>query len=149
MSLDSKQINGYVYDHGDLTATMDGEEYDDFKEVKYSTKREIGKHRGSSAYARGRTRGTVDFEGSVTMLKSVADAIIKKRGPGWMEKEFDLSCVYGQDGQELTKDELIGCTVIGEENSTSEGAEALMITWNLDIKAILRNGQPPMKGMKL
>jgi hypothetical protein len=44
--------------------------YADVKEIKYTSTREIAKRRGTSPFARGRTRGTLDFEGSMVMYKS-------------------------------------------------------------------------------
>lgn len=148
MSAESKLINDYVYDHGDLTVKWGGKLYDDIKELKYSTKREIGKFRGTSPLARGRTRGTLDFEGSMVVLRSTLDTLIAERGDGWMEEEFDVTATYGNDGQPLVTDELIGCTVIGVENSSSEGADPNEVTLNLDIKGIKYNGKVPMKGLK-
>lgn len=149
MSAESRLINGYIYDHGDLTVKWGGKQYDDVKELKYSAKREIGKFRGTSPLARGRTRGTIDFEGSMVVLRSTLDQMIAERGEGWMEFEFDVVATYGNDGQPLVTDELIGCTIIGVENSSSEGADANEVTLNLDIKAINYAGQAPMKGMKI
>ena len=149
MSAESKLINGYIYDHGDLTVKWGGKQYDDVKELKYSTKREIGKFRGNSPVARGRTRGTIDFEGSIVILRSTFDQIVAERGDGWMEDEFDTTATYGNDGQPLVTDELVGCTVIGVENSSSEGADPNEVTLNLDIKSIKYGGKSPMKGMKI
>lgn len=148
MSADSKIINGYIYDHGDLTLKVDGEEIPDVKEIKYSSKREVGKFRGTSPMARGRTRGTIDFEGSMVLLRQTLDALIAKWGDGWMEKEFDITSTFGNDGQPLTTDILISCTIISDEISSSEGADPNEVSVGLDIKCIKRNGKNAMKGMK-
>lgn len=149
MSAESKLINGYVYDHGDLTMKVDGKEIPDVKELKYSTKREIGKFRGTSPIARGRTRGTADFEGSMVLLRSTFDQLIEQWGNGWMEKEFDIVATYGNDGQPLVTDTLLGCTIVSDEITSSEGADANEVSIGLDVKGILRNGKAPMKGMKI
>ena len=149
MSSESKLINGYIYDHGDLTVKWGGKQYDDVKELKYSTKREVGKFRGTSPMARGRTRGTIDFEGSIVILRSIFDQIVAERGDGWIESEFDITATYGNDGQPLVTDELIGCTVIGVENSSSDGADPNEVTLNLDIKSVKYGGKVSMKGMKV
>jgi hypothetical protein len=148
MSAESKMINGYVYDHGDLTLKFDGKQIDDVQEVKYSTKREIGKFRGTSPLARGRTRGTLDFEGSMVMLRSTLDVLIAEWGDGWMEKEFTVTATFGNDGQPLVTDTLVGCTILSDEISSAEGADPNLVSVGLDIKGILRNGKAPMKGMK-
>lgn len=148
MSADSKLINGYIYDHGDLTIKVDGKQIDDIKEIKYSTKREVGKFRGTSPVARGRTRGTVDFEGSMVMLRSTLDALIAEWGDGWMEKEFDITATFGNDGQPLNTDTLIRCCIISDEISSSEGADPNEVSVGLDILNIKRNGKNALKGMK-
>lgn len=85
----------------------------------------------------------------MVVLRSTLDQIVAERGDGWMEEEFDITATYGNDDQALVTDELIGCTILGVENSSAEGADPNEVTLNLDIKAIKYNGKSPMKGMKI
>lgn len=146
---DSAIINGYQTDHGTTTIKIGEKTYDGLvKELKYSSKREIGKLRGTSPLARGRTRGIVDFEGSMVLWKYGFDMLVADLGDGWMEAQFDIIVSYGDDDQPITVDTLVSCTILSDEGGTSEGADPHEVSLSLDIKVIKRNGKIPMKGIK-
>jgi hypothetical protein len=143
-------IRGRLYDHGKVEIRLNGKTYELVKEIKYKSTREIGKARGTSPLRRGKTRGTIDFEGSIVLYKSPDggfDQIVEDFGPGWMEKEFDIIVTYGDDGDPITVDELLGCEFLTDEGGTSEGSDPAEVSLDLDISSILRNGKPPLKGM--
>lgn len=148
MSATSVLIQDEVYDHGDLTFKLDGTEEVNIKELKYSAKREVGKFRGTSPMARGRGRGTIDFEASIVILKSAFDRLVEIWGDGWMERVFNAGGVYGQDGQKLSTVLLSECTIISHEEGTSEGSDVAVVSLGLDVMGIKINGKVPMKGMK-
>jgi|GEM_PF-2975386 len=148
--VESTTINGYQYDHGDCTFKVRGKEYSGgVKEIKYTSKREIGSFRGASPRRRGRTRGTIDFEGSIVLWKYMFDLLVQDFGPGWMEEVFDIVVSYGQDDQPLTIDTLVEVTFNNVETGTSEGADPIEVSLGLDLMNILYGGTPTMKGMKL
>jgi hypothetical protein len=150
MAAESTLINGYQYDHADLTFKINGKNYEGgVKEIKYKTNREVGKLRGASPIARGRTRGTVDFEASIVLWKFMADQLIKDFGPGWMEKIFDIVVEYGNDDQPVTVDTLVQCTFLSKESGSSEGSDPNEVSFGLDPMMILDNGVAPMKGIKV
>lgn len=148
-------INGYQYDFGSITvkATLPSgvqKVYTEWKEIKYGFKRENKKRRGTSPFARGRTRGTVDFDGSGTMYRSGPggfDDLVRDLGPGWAEAELEITVIYGNDGQDLTTDTLSRVQIMEAEAGGSEGSDDLEIPLTLDPMGILFNGQPPLAGM--
>jgi hypothetical protein len=148
-------INKCQYSYGDITITVtlpDGttKTYADVKEIKYTATREIAKRRGTSPFARGRTRGTLDFEGSMVMYKSGPsgfDQFVADLGDGWMEAEVDITVTYGNDDQAVTTDILRRVTFLKDEGGGAEGADDMEVSLDLDIVIIERNGKKPMKGM--
>lgn len=148
-------INKCMYDFGSVTITITlpsgaTKTYADIKEIKYTATREIAKRRGTSPFARGRTRGTIDFEGSMVMYKSGPtgfDQMVADFGDGWMEAVFDITVTYGNDDQTITTDLLRSVTFLKDEGGGAEGADDMEVSLDLDIMSIDHGSKKPMKGM--
>lgn len=117
------------------------EDIDYFTAIDFTASRAIGQARGAGARKYGRTRGPMDFVGSVSL---------------WAEKYFELKAAkeafgdrivdYVVNVQELPGSlitvELIGCLETEGSVSWSQGEDLLMITTPLDIMEINVNGKP-------
>lgn len=147
-------INGQQYDFGTITVKVtlpNGTQktYTEWKDIKYKFTREVKKSRGTSPFARRRTRGTIDFEASGTMYRSGPggfDELVNDLGDGFAEAEVEIVVVYGNDGQQLTTDTLTSVIMLEAEVGGSEGSDDLEVPLTLDPMAILFNGKLPMKG---
>ena len=148
-------VNGHQFDFGQITVKVTlpsgvQKVYTEWKEIKYGFKRENKKSRGTSPFARRRTRGTIDFQASGTMYRSGPggfDELIHDLGPGWAEAELEITVVYGNDGDDLKTDTLTRVQIMEAESGGSEGADDLEIPLTLDPMAILFDGEPPLAGM--
>jgi len=88
----------------------------------------------------GRTRGQYDANGSLEMYLAEANALVAKLGAGYKEKVFDVVVNFAEDGLDPIKHELIGCRIVTEDDSFTNGSDALSVKFDLDIMKILRNG---------
>jgi hypothetical protein len=136
-----KIVNGVAYDWGCMTIKVDGQDYEGlFKEISYNAKRTRGKQMGTSPKVRRYTRGTIEFDGSMTWYREGLDAYIDKQGPGWMEKKVTIAVSYGNAGQPIRTDTLDGVDFNSDENSGKEGADSVEVKTALNILDIKKNG---------
>ncbi len=142
-------INGHRYEFASIELNINGSLLSGFKDLSYSDSLDPAKIRGNSPQVIGRTKGTYDAEGSLTVYKEEwADILLKlSLGGGYMEVPFIISVVTSESIRVQT-DILSGCRIKKVEDSHSEGNEALVVKLDLDIMVITRNGKVPFVGMK-
>jgi hypothetical protein len=141
---------------GSQSGPSSGLDVIEFNAISYSQRLTPEFVRGAHAQPVGRTRGLYEAGGSITLYKAAAAALIKHLGPGYMEREFDLTLSYGNQprgfdsgpgsgsafGNDLVlvTDELLGCRIKNDANSHSVGARALESRLELSIMRLKLNG---------
>ena len=139
-------INGTRHEWSSVEIKVAGQIYLGVKEIKYSDKLEPNKLRGTHAEAIGRTRGEYNAEdGSVVMYLQEANALRQALGPGYKEVPFDIVVSYSDEGVDTIQDEIIGCRIKGDEGGGSQGADALVVTFALDVMKVRWNGIESLK----
>lgn len=143
-------INGVRYDFSSIELTINGLTYSAVQEISYTHELQPGILRGTRPGKLGRTRGQYDANGSLVMYKSDYQqfiTLLQATNPltGYMEKNFLVTVIYEEIGSgELITDVLQGCRIVSEENSHSEGSDALQVTAQLDIMQVIPNGMTPI-----
>ncbi len=136
-------INGFRYSWSSIEVNIGGVGIvnDSISELSYSETIERTKLKKSgSPLNNGRTRGTYDAEGSITMAKDKFQEMIAKLGDGWGEKEFEISVSYRDTNNPLTNDVLEACLFDGADVSASEGSDPVMVTLALNVNRLKLNG---------
>lgn len=140
-------INRKYHDYSALEARVNGKPILlGLESISYSHRLEPTKVRGTRARPLGRTLGEYDAEGSITLYKRDADILRKELGLGYMEKEFMLTVSYAHldAGTPMEIDVLKGCRIMSEEDSHSQGTDALRTTFELSVMGIVKNGREPL-----
>jgi hypothetical protein len=138
-------VNGKRYDFSSITLQLPNGKMLGFKEVTYSVKLEPGEVRGAHPQILGRTRGNYTAEGSLTVFRQEADEIRTALGDGYMEKEFDITVTYGEDGQPTVTDILKACRIVNDDASRSQGQDPLEEKLDLSILSVRKNGKHALK----
>jgi hypothetical protein len=161
----NQTVNGQAATGGSLDIV-------EFNSISYDHKLEPEFVRGAHAQPLGRTRGNYEASGSITLYKAAAAALIKGLGPGYLEKEFDLTVTYGNQpatvdagaptvggvisgiasagfgaAMGMVTDELIGCRIRNDGNSHSQGGKALEVKLDLTIMQVRPNGTSALSSM--
>lgn len=110
------------------------------KSINYSRTRGRGLVRGNHADPIAKTRGENEYSGSVEMALAEYRLLIAEIGPGYGDKIFTTLVTYGETGFETVTDELIGCTIDGDDASNSQGSDPLMRKIELAPLKILMGG---------
>lgn len=148
MAKDIPFINGNQYGWSSIGLGIDGADEEGFTAISYTASQEIGKARGKGHRKHGRTKGESDSEGSFSLRKKQANALIKKLGPGFMtgKKDFPITVSYAETGDsEIITDELQGCRIINVEDAREPGTDALVTVFQLDIGRIIYDGIDPQE----
>jgi hypothetical protein len=141
-------INGNYHDYSCLRIRANGKEYVGILEISYSHKLEPGSANGTQAQRLGRTRGKYEAEASFTMLKRHAEEFKQGLGDGYMEKPFDVLCDYADDSGPLITDLCRSCRIKNEEDSHSDGSDALKTKFDLDVMYLKKGGLKPLANLK-
>lgn len=134
-------VNGVRYEWSSAEIKLNGLTFLGIKEVAYNHKLEPSKVYGVHPQPIGRTRGVYSAEGSVTMYLSEANQLIESLGDGYMEQNFDMVVTYAEIDQDSITDEIIGCRIKSDDSSLSQGADALVKKFDLDVMFLIRNGR--------
>lgn len=138
------RIKGHYYDYSCVEIAVDGGLQPRITEINYSQKLDPGILRGTSAMMQGRTRGTYETSGSLTIYKEdyefMKPALAAKGGGGFMLAVFDISVVFSATGMPQNEDQLMGCRITNEEYGFQSGNDPLMVKLELSIMKILTNG---------
>ncbi len=118
-----------------------------FTDLSYSQTLEPGIFRGTRAEKLARTIGEHNIEGSFTLVKDESLDLIASLGNGYMQTPFDITNTYSEiNSTTLMTDVLTGCRITSEEDSHSQGTDALVVACDLDIMKMTRNGLLPIVG---
>lgn len=142
------KVNGRVFSYASVEIQVDGELITGIKSVTYSDKVERSKARGAGRQPLGRTAGEYDAEGSLTLLREDANALIARFGEGWMDRAFDVVVTYAEQGLPTQTDVLRGCLIDEANGSNEQGTDPLETELTLNVMYIERNGVLPVRGMR-
>ncbi len=117
--------------------------------IDYGITRERKKTRGTAVKPLGKTRGTVDFKAKFKMLLQEFNLFIAQLGQAdptgnnaYGDVYFQTTLQYSEQAAGLlVTDTIVGCTIDAVEQSTSEGADDIVVECELNPLDILRNGQ--------
>ena len=132
-------INGYRYDWGSVIIDMGaaGEVSSGCTAINYEATRERAKARGAgTAKPQGRTRGQIDFQGSITLHKEVFDEIVTKLGTNFGTVSLTITVSYSASENRVVTDVLEGVEIDGVTNDHSDGTDALVVALPLNIMNI-------------
>jgi hypothetical protein len=114
------------------------------EEIEYTTTFNREKLRGGSRKPISRTDGDVDYEGSITFLKSWFDYICQKSRElkiPLADLELLLNFSYAHRGEVLHTDTIVGVKLAEIGNSHSRSPDPLQVTVPLDIMDIFYDGE--------
>lgn len=142
-------INGDAPDFASLEVSIVGDITSDVKEISWKDTNEGSEQFGTSRQKISETGGQYKAEGSITLYKHAAIRIRKKLGNGWMKQRFNIIVNCRLEGfDEVSTAEIIGCKVKGNDRSASEGTDALVEKWDLNVFKIREDGVDPIPNMR-
>ena len=139
-------INGQIYSFASAEVKVGIQVFTGFTDISYTQTLEPGVFRGTRPEKLARTIGEHNVEGSFTLVKVEYQELIAALGNGYMETEFDITVTYSEVNGPITTDVLQACRITSEEDSHSQGTDALMVAADLDIIRMTRNGLVPILG---
>ncbi len=138
-------VNGTYFDHNALRITIDGVEIAGISEIAYSDGTEPGEVKGTRQIRLGRTQGPYSAELSFTMNKRRHVEMLGRFGHGFYDHDHDVSVSYrNTDGLGLVTDDIIGCRLTKNENSSSEGGDPVNVSVTSQPTVIIHNGINPL-----
>ena len=138
-------VNGVRRDFSSITLNFAGRQFVGFTAINYEDSLEPGEVFGASAQMIGLTRGQRKIEASVTMFHAEwEDLRTNVLGPGFMEREFELVAIYGDDGGPVVRDSLFNCRVKRVRKNSQSGTDALSVEIELHVLDMLHNGVSPL-----
>ncbi len=143
---DYPKINGQIYSFASIEVKVGVQVFTGFTDLSYTQTLEPGIFRGTRPEKLARTIGEHNVEGSFTLVKEEYQELIAALGDGYMETEFDITATYSETNAPITTDVLVACRITSEEDSHSQGTDALVIACDLDIIKMTRNGLLPIVG---
>jgi hypothetical protein len=144
MAIKYPLINGVRHDYSSVEISIKGARVLGVKDVNYSSKLDPGKVTGTHAAVLGRTRGQLTEEGSLTLYEAEWSELLALLGNAFMEKSFNITVNYREDGQPMITDRLIGCRLTSVEHSPASGSEPITVKLSVHIMRIQRNGFDPV-----
>lgn len=152
---DTIQINGVVYDYGDITCKVNGVRFYGIKSIKYGDKRERAKATGLTKDRRplGVTKGkyTAD-DGAISIYKkSFQDlcdqlAIQSQNLLSYGDAIFPITFIYSDPRLGVIVDALRDCWIAAADGGGEDNADPLAIELGLGCSYILRNGKTLYSG---
>lgn len=144
-------FNGKYPSWASLSLSFDGFDTSDFTKLDWEDKLEPGKVRGKGSFARGRTQGDYDCDGSFSMLLDAATKFMRQlatKNPSIGLVPFDVVGQWSDtDGGDVHEVRLVGCRIQGRKSSSAPGTDAAAIEFPLSIMGISVDGiwllEPP------
>jgi hypothetical protein len=138
MAIEYPLINGRRFSFASINATFDGQKIIGFRSINYDATLEIGKVYGTASQKLGRTVGREDSTGSFEMYTEEAKRLLAKLGDGFGRKAFDIVVQFAEDeGDEPSNHSLLGARIIKVGNAHSEGTDASMMSFDIDIMRVI------------
>ena len=143
---DYPRINGHVYSFASIEVSVGQTIFTGFTEITYTQTLEPGIFRGTRSEKLARTRGEHNVEGSFSLVKDEYQELIAALGEGYMEESLEFTVNYSELLQPTVTDVLTGVRITSEEDSHSQGTDALVVACDMDILFMTRNGVLPIVG---
>lgn len=140
-------INGYKYSHASAEIQIGDKLYTAITAIDWSETLEPTAMRGTRPEKIARTLGEHDAEGSFSIPLEDFAALTAALGPGYMGKNFNIVVNYSNEGEQLTKVELIGCRITEHSGGSEEGGDLAIEECSIDIMRIAINGVLAVPGM--
>lgn len=140
------RINGHVYSFASIEVSVNQTIFTGFTEITYTQTLEPGVFRATRSEKLARTRGELNVEGSFSLVKDDYQEMIDELGEGYMEASIDFTVNYREINSPLITDVLTGARITSEEDSHSQGTDALVVACDMDILFMTRNGILPILG---
>lgn len=143
-------INGRRYSFSSIELTLSTltkplELFQDITDISYGETLDIGMVRGTSRGPIGWTAGNYEAtDGSITMGKSSAQALIDSIGPGWLGINMNCLINFSDIGEITPTEHELVCRLAGLEDDHSYGPDALYSKFTLKVFYVIRNGIPPV-----
>lgn len=139
----TQSINGIVHDHSSIVIRMDTTRYVQVESISFSDELTPGELKGAAAMVLGTSRGAYKANGSIKMSQADSDFLIEKLGDGFMLVKFPIFITWSDPGTKVSTRLLQGCRLIKNDES-SEGEDPSMVSHDLWITKIIRNGKDPL-----
>lgn len=142
-------INGRRFSHASIETSIQGvagssEIFIDIQEVSYSDALELSFVYGTNQAPLGATKGKYEpGEAALKMGKSSVQKLIAKIGNGWLGSNLKVVVKYSDVGEPQCIDEFLG-PIVGLEDSSSEGPDAVQPTLKVKPFYVKRNGIKPL-----
>jgi hypothetical protein len=107
---------------------------------------------GTPRWPIGRTPGTYDATGSLTMLLSEWDRlcdVLTLDGTGYLDAVFDIVVSMAEENQPTRSDVLGGCQITSVDRNYQQGDEPNMVKVELDIIYISDKGRLPLTDLQV
>lgn len=130
---------------------IDGQEFVGYKEGKMSRKRTRGIVKGANADPLGKTRGSNEYEMSLTVYTAEFKAFVLDHfGPGYGDVQFTNEVTITENGYDTQTHYARGCTINTSEFAFAEGTDALTMQIDFGPTKLLFNGvddnERPLQG---
>lgn len=105
-------INGNAYSYANIRFNFFGREFNAVRAINYSEKQDKKPVYGAGEKPIGKTKGTKEYKGDITLPRHTLDAIQASLPAGTSItdiKEFDITVAFLNDNQVMTTHRLIGC----------------------------------------
>lgn len=128
-----------------------GQEFVGYKEGKLSRKRSRGIVKGANADPLGKTRGSNEYEASLTVFTAEFKAfVLDTFGPGYGDVQFTLEVTITENGYDTQTHYARGCTIDTTEFAFAEGTDALTMQMDFTPTKVLFGGvddnERPLQG---
>lgn len=142
MAVSYPMINGKRHSWASVELRADNDIILGITEADYKASLDPGEVRGAGSAPIAFTMGNSSFEGSISILLEEFNALVQKKGEGWMGQSFELIHSYSEDGLTTIVDTVQGVRFTSVENSMSASSTDPIVR-KLPYKAlnILYNGQ--------
>lgn len=146
--MDYPMVNGHRMSFSSINLSIDGTETIGFRSITYNDTAEPGEVRGAHAQILGRTLGDYTCEASLELYSEELDEFLRAFGDGYMEKIFDITVVYEEEGGGTTQsDQVHACRIRGINRNHAQGTDPLSVTVDLHPMFITRSGVVPLRRM--
>jgi len=141
-------VNGLSHDWSCVEIDINGTIYVGVTELTYSDELAPGEASGTSAQRLARTRGKYKAEGSMTLNLQDAIELQAALGNGFKETAFPITASYSDGTNPIIVDKLWGCRITSTDGGGSQGGDALVRKFGLDVARVSWNGIDPLTNMR-